>query len=70
MSWLNLSGPLGKDAAQAIDLDRCVISRDRKYSIEIRNMKAMFEDMGKSVITTMEDIGYYAMTAIVRNIAT
>ena len=40
--WFNASDPLGQDSSQAIDLDKCVISRDYKYSIYINNVEAMF----------------------------
>ena len=42
-----MSVTLGQDDDQTIDLYICVILRDWEYSIDIDNVKAMFDDMGE-----------------------
>ena len=70
VSQFNVSVTLGKYDDQDNDLYTCVILRDWQYSIDIDNVKAMFDDMGKNSIMEMEDIGADAMVTIVRNLAT
>ena len=60
---------LGKYDDQDNDLYTCVILRDWEYSIDIDNVKAMFDDMGKHFIIEMEDIGADAMATIASNLA-
>ena len=70
VSQFNVLVTLGKYDDQDNYLYTCVILRDWEYSIDIDNVKAMFDDMGKNSIMEMEDIGADAMATIVRNLAT
>jgi hypothetical protein len=70
MSWFRAAGPLSPEAAAPVNLEDCVLSSDRKFSITLSNTKAVLEDLGRFVISSMEAVGDEIVSAVVKNVAT
>ena len=63
VSWLKALGPLSEqeEAANAIDLQTSVLSKDKKYLIKLDNVNTVLEDLDNFVITAIDKVGVEAM---------
>jgi len=65
----NASGPLSDEEANMADLGVAVVSDDHLYSLQLSDVKAVLENLGRLVLDKIEEAGADVMIELVKDVA-